>query len=132
MTVSKPTAFLDLMTPPKAVMDLIPAGMIFGQRWLEAQSALASDMQSFGQHWLERRQEALRSGVAAAAEVTDGGTPDVAKMLRASRDWYAGSVDRLAADAQEGLDMVVRCGRTVTAPTSTKPRVKPMATVKAA
>ncbi len=132
MTASKPNAYLDLMTPPKAMMELIPAGMIFGQRWLEAQSTLAGDMQAFGQHWLERRQEALRSGIAAACDMAEGGGTDLTRSLRASRDWYAGAVDRLAADAQESLDLMVRCGKSVTASGSAKPKAKPVASIKAA
>jgi hypothetical protein len=129
MTTTKPDVSLALMTPPKALMELVPAGMAFGQRLIEAQAALARDLQDYGQHWLERRQEALRTGVAAAANMA---TPDLLQSLRAGRDWYAGSVERMTADAQESLDLMARCGKAVTTSGGGKAKTKPVASIRAA
>ncbi len=72
---------------------------------LTLQREVSQQTETFARHWLERRQEALETGVDALREISGAEGADPAKAMRALTNWQRGSIHRLTEDLQEWMTL---------------------------
>lgn len=84
------------------------------EHFWEAQEDLLNETEAFAKHWFSRRHEATRTAMAAAKAVTMSGGANPAIAMQALTDWQTHSVQRVAEDTREWLDLVSRCTAHIT------------------
>ena len=101
MTDSKnPKTFFDAMMNGASGANALPEVGKRMEAYWRAQAAAAEHMQSFFDHWCERRREAAEAAAECCARVFDGGG-DIAAATEALTRWSQDEVDRLGKDAND-------------------------------
>jgi len=83
------------------------------QHFWEAQDRMLAEMEKFSSGWFKRRHEAAQSAMRASQKVAAEGVTDPGAAMKAMTDWQAGSMERLAEDAKNCMEMMTRCAGTV-------------------
>ncbi len=79
------------------------------QFW-EAQERILNEVEEFTRRWFERRHTATRSAIKASEDaIGRRGATDPSGILLAVGEWQAHSVERIAEDIQEWIDLCSRC-----------------------
>lgn len=80
-----------------------PTGMAVPQveQVLTLQQEMAAQTEAFARHWVERRQEAVETGVETLREMNAANGADPMAAMRAITDWQRGSFERLNADLRD-------------------------------
>ncbi|SLN53939.1 hypothetical protein PEL8287_02868 [Roseovarius litorisediminis] len=78
------------------------------EQFWDAQEKLLQEAEAFTRHWFARRHEATKSAMDAAKKATVSAN-DPTEAMQAMADWQRHSVERIAEDAGEWMDMVARC-----------------------
>lgn len=102
----------DMLEPIKtlsAAMVTNPALGPQAQHFWQAQDKMLQEAEKFSSAWFKRRHEATQSALQASQEIASESTSDPASALKAMTEWQAKSMDRMAADARDCMDMMTRC-----------------------
>lgn len=86
------------------------------EKFLEMQSGLLKEAETFSRHWFERRNEAIETAIEAMHQMNSNGAARPAEALRVMADWQRGSLERLGADAQEWTELCMRSAAVATTP----------------
>lgn len=78
------------------------------ERLLEMQSSLLKEAEVFARHWFQRRNDAIETALEALHQINSDGTAGPSEALRVMSDWQRGSLERLAAEAQEWTALCMR------------------------
>ena len=95
------TDITDLARRTQALFN--PTGMAVPQveQVLTLQQEMAGQTETFARHWVERRQEAVETGLEALREMSATNGADPMAAMRAITDWQRGSFERLNADLRD-------------------------------
>lgn len=75
----------------------------------DAQEQILRDTENFAKNWFERRHTATRTALETAKEMAAHGPSDPAGAMRALTHWQAHSMERIAQDYREWLELCARC-----------------------
>jgi len=76
---------------------------------LQAQENVLQDVEAFSHHWFDRRHTATRTALKAFQDVAKTGGRDPAVMIKGMTDWQQHSMERIAEDLREWVDLCARC-----------------------
>jgi len=79
------------------------------EHFWQAQENILSETERFARHWFERRHAATLTALDTARNVTKCGASDPAAAVKAVSDWQAHSLERIAEDVGEWLDLFAQC-----------------------
>ena len=85
--------------------DCAPQAKLFWQ----TREQFFKDAGKFCDAWFERWQEATRSTLDLASTIARDGLQDPARAMRATADWQARSMERLAEDAKVYAELMTGC-----------------------
>ena len=105
------TDITDLARQTQALFKLNGAAMPQIETVMKAQEGMIEQAETFTRHWIERRQEAVETGLEALNKVNSTGKPDPAAAMQAIADWQRGSVEQLNADLQDWMTMCLQATR---------------------
>ncbi|MCE6952305.1 hypothetical protein LAZ29_15335 [Cereibacter sphaeroides] len=123
-------SLLDAMTGLLSTMSAAPVGSMLARQALEMQKGIAGEVNQAAHDWLDRRQEAVTSLVATAQKVMDKGLADTT-TYGSMQEWYAGMLERTAADFKSPYDLMLACSAHVV-PQTAKSLEKPAAPIRRA
>ena len=109
------TDITDLARQTQALFNLNGAAMPRVETVMKVQEGMLEQAETFTRHWIERRQEAVETGLEALNKISPTGKPDPATAMRAIVDWQRGSVERLNADLQDWMTMCLQATQLATA-----------------
>lgn len=99
--------FTDMM---KQAQGVLAAGPMLApqmeQAW-KAQDGLLEEAEAFTKGWYERRHEAAQSALDTVRQMNGGADP--AGAMQALAEWQRHSLERMAEDVQQWMDMCTRC-----------------------
>lgn len=101
-------SLLDTMTGLFSTMSVAPVGSMLVRHALDVQKGIAGEVNQAAHDWLDRRQEAMTSMVSAAQKVMDKGLTDTGSYS-SMQEWYAGMLERTAADFKSPYDLMLAC-----------------------
>ena len=84
------------------------------EHFWQAQDAILNDAETFARNWFERRHTATRTALNAAKDVTKLDNADPAAAMKVMSDWQSHSMERIAEDVQEWMDLCTRCSAHIT------------------
>lgn len=79
------------------------------QHFWQAQDRMLAEAEKFSSAWFKRRHEAAQSAMRASQEIASNGAIHPATAMKVMADWQAQSVERIAEDAKDCLEMMTRC-----------------------
>lgn len=89
---------------------------------LETQQRFLKEAQEYSEHWFARRQEATKTAMDAAKDISGDGASDPAAAMAVMSDWQKHAMERLVTDVQEWVELCSRCtGDMTKSETKTKP-----------
>jgi len=103
------TSIADLARQAQAIFQPNGGATPQFEKFLTTQESALREIESFAQHWLERRQEATRNAADALRKMNSTDRSDPTATLQAITEWQRGSFDRLRADLQEWTALCMRC-----------------------
>ena len=112
-TDTKQNGMLEAM---KSANSMMAANPMFGpqaKHFWQAQDRILDEAQKFSTAWIKRRHQATQSALKASSVVATDGANDPSAAMKALADWQTHSMERLAEDAREGLDLMTRCAELV-------------------
>jgi hypothetical protein len=96
----------DFFKPMQVGMSMNPFLSPQIEHFWNAQEKMLDAAELYSQHWFQRRHEAARTALKAARSMTSGKAGTPAEMMRSLVEWQLHSMERLAEDAREWLDLV--------------------------
>ncbi len=103
----------DVMEQARTMFALNPmAGPQMEQFW-KAQDGILKETEAFSNAWFQRRHDAAKTALEAV-QAANGNGADPSAAMRAVVDWQQGSVQRMADDMQDWVDLCSRCAGQVT------------------
>ena len=103
----------DMMDQARAMMAASPAIAPQMEQFWKAQDGILQDTEAFSRAWFDRRHQAAQTALEAVQTACGNGA-DQSAALRAMAAWQQGSVQRLADDMQEWVDLWSRCAGRIT------------------
>ncbi|MCI2393912.1 phasin family protein [Aliiroseovarius sediminis] len=103
------SAFTDMM---KQTQDMMTANPMMGAQMtnvFETQQKFLQEAQTFSEHWFDRRKQAAETAMQAARDIVDAGSAEPSVVLNVMSEWQQHSMERMAADFQEWVDLCSRC-----------------------
>ena len=79
------------------------------EKILQAQENALQEAQAFTENWFARRHTATKSALKAAQGITKNGGSDPTEFAKGMTDWQRHSMERIAEDFQEWIDLCTRC-----------------------
>lgn len=79
------------------------------KHFLQAQQRFFDEVERFSSAWLQRREDATRSMIDVGKRIASSGRSDPARTFTEIADWQAHSMDCLAEDAKDCVDILNRC-----------------------
>lgn len=108
-----PASFLEIFKSAQGMLPFNAALAPQVEQFWEAQEKMLAEAEAFTRHWFERRHEATRTALEAAQKATSAGNSHPAIAMQAMMDWQRHSMERMAEDAREWLDVVSHCASQV-------------------
>lgn len=123
MAKDKPqTDMTDLARQTQALFNLNGAAKPQFEQVTKVQEGMLEQAETFTRHWLERRQEALDTGLEALNEINSSDTPDPVAAMQTIAKWQRGSLERLTEDFREWMTVCLQPMQLAATPQSeTKP-----------
>lgn len=90
----------------------LPAGAVLGARLKQfwtVQDRILSEAETYARHWFARRHAATRAALEACEKAAAAGPADAIGVAQLLRDWQAHSLERMAEDLREWMDLWARC-----------------------
>lgn len=90
----------------------VSPGVVVGpqmKQFWKAQDKILSEAEAFTRHWFARRHEATKAALSACERATAAHPADAAEAVEVFREWQTRSVERVAEDLREWMDLWVRC-----------------------
>lgn len=111
MSSPKPatTPIGDILNRSQKMLGTIPVMGPQAAHFWEAQDNILSDTETFARQWFERRHTATRTALEAAMDISANGSSDPAYALKSVADWQTHSMERIAEDFRDWLDLCSRC-----------------------
>jgi hypothetical protein len=78
------------------------------QFWL-AQQQILREAESFSEHWFDRRKAAAETALDVAREMSANGGSNPAASLETMTQWQRHSMERVAEDFREWVELCSRC-----------------------
>lgn len=123
-------SMLDAMTGLFSSMSVAPVGSMLARQALDMQKGIASEVNQAAHDWLDRRQEAMTSMVSTAQKMIEKGPTDTT-TYSSMQEWYAGMIERAAADLKSPYDLMLACSAHVV-PKTAKAIEKPATSIRRA
>jgi hypothetical protein len=108
-TIKQSSGRRDRFRAAEGPFALMPMMAPLARRGLQTQDVILDEMETYWRQWFKRRHEAMRTAAEAAEKLSKNGAADPAEAPRAIVEWYGHSMERVAKDAQEGMDLWARC-----------------------
>lgn len=106
---SRTNELLEPMKSLSAMFATNPALRPQAQHFWQAQDRMLAEAEKFSSAWFKRRQEAAQSAMRASQEIASNGTTDPAAAMKTIADWQAHSMERIAEDTKDCMEMMTRC-----------------------
>jgi len=106
----------DLMERARGMLAVAPLSEPQMEQFWKAQDAILEETEAFSKSWFERRHEAAQQAMEAVSKLDGGGGngADPTAAMRVMAEWQQGSLQRMAQDMQEWVDLCSRCAARVT------------------
>lgn len=111
-------------SPPSSITDVVkqmqklyatgPVVFPPAEHFWQAQEDILGETEAFARHWFERRHTATRTALETARKISEKGPSDPVGAIQAMADWQAHSMERMAEDLREWLDLWSRCAAHMT------------------
>jgi len=106
------TSLKGIFEPMNSIGTMFAANTAMGSQarhFWQAQDRMLGEAEKFSSAWLKRRHEATQSALRASQEIASHGASDPAAAMKVIADWQAHSMERLANDAKDYMEMMTRC-----------------------
>lgn len=106
------TKMSDVFEPIQSMNVMLAANPALGpqaQHFWQAQDRMLAEAEKFSSAWFKRRHEAAQSAMRASQEIASNGTTDPAAAMKTIADWQAHSMEHIAEDAKDCMEMMTRC-----------------------
>lgn len=113
MATESKTAIPDFVEQARAMLVINPLIAPQMEQFWKAQDQILEESEAFSRAWFERRHEATKTALEAVDKM-EGTGADPAAAMRSMADWQQASVQRLAADLQQWVELCARCTRRMT------------------
>ena len=111
--VAKPSPSIsDIFEPISSMNVAFSANPALGPHawhFWQTQELMLDEAQKFWSAWFKRRHEATQSAMRASQKVAAEGASDPAAAMKIMTDWQAHSMERIAEDAKECMELMTRC-----------------------
>jgi len=75
---------------------------------MKVQEGMLEQAETFTRHWIERRQEAVDTGLKALNEINSTDKPNPVAAMQAIADWQRGSFERLTEDFRDWMTLCMQ------------------------
>ncbi len=79
------------------------------EQFWQAQQKILREAESFSEHWFDRRQAAIETAIDVVREMSANGGSNPAASLETMTQWQRHSMERVAEDFREWVDLRTRC-----------------------
>ncbi len=108
------TSFTDLADQAREMMATNPMVAPQMEQFWKAQDGILKEAEAFSEAWFQRRHEAAKTALDAVRDANgEGEAPPTA--MRTMLDWQQHSLQRLAEDMQQWVELCSRCASRMTA-----------------
>jgi len=95
----------DLARQTQALFKLNAAAAPQLEQVMTVQEGMLEQAETFTRHWIERRQEAVDTGLEALKEMNSTDKPDPVAAMQTIADWQRGSFERLTEDFRDWMTL---------------------------
>ena len=113
MATESKTLVTDLVEQTRGMLAMNPMIAPQVEQFWKAQDGILEEVEAYSRAWFERRHDATRTALEAVQKSSSNGT-DPAAALQAMTEWQQHSLQRLAADTQEWIELCTRCASHMT------------------
>lgn len=99
----------DLAAQTQEILFLNPMAVPQITKLLEAQENALREAEEFSEHWFARRHAATKTSLEIARDISKKGSADPSGVVKDLTDWQRQSIERIAEDFQEWIDLCARC-----------------------
>lgn len=106
------TSLNEMLEPIKSVTAMFATNPALGpqaQNFWQAQDRMLAEAEKLSSAWFKRRHEATQSAMHASQEIATDGMADPAAAMKVMADWQAHSMERVAEDAKDCMELMTRC-----------------------
>jgi len=108
MATDSKTSLPDFVEQTRAVLAANPMLAPQMEQFWTAQDGILEEAETFSEAWFERRHQAAQSALEAVRD-TNGNGADPSAAMQTMMDWRQHSLQRLAEDMQQWLELCSRC-----------------------
>jgi hypothetical protein len=113
MATESKTPVTDLVEQARGMLAVNPMVTPQVEQFWKAQESILGEVEAYSKAWFARRHDATRSALEVVQRSSGNGT-DPAAALKAMTEWQQHSIQRLAADTQEWIELCTRCASHMT------------------
>lgn len=102
----------DLQTMAKSAQVLfapLPASDAQATHFWQAQDVFLKEFEKFSAAWFQRRHEGTQTAMAISKQLVENATRNPTEAVSILSDWQSHSMERLAEDAKDYLQMMSNC-----------------------
>ena len=113
MATDSKTPLTDFVEQTRGMLATNPMLAPQMEQFWKAQDEVLEEAENFSKAWFERRHEAAKSALEAVRDVNGNGA-DPSAAMRSMMDWQQHSLQRMASDMQQWLELCSRCASRMT------------------